>query len=168
MSHVYSALSLVLLPALVLASCKVVSQSDLNGAGVTAAAVATTDVGDAGDGAVVGDVGAGICKRDAGTLATLPEYNLVQGQPCVHNRQCVRGTFCDEGATVCSEGSPGAGRTGVAPCTNGNTCTSGLCVQDASNGYTCSDACDCDQDCGGKLPKCVFVGALGIWVCARP
>ncbi len=148
-------------------ACKMVSQADLNGSGTAVlpgAAVLPTDGGDA---AVGRDVGAGICKRHAGTLPRLPEVGLVQGQPCVHNRQCENGTYCEDETFVCTPGAPGAGRNGVAPCTKGNMCTSGLCVQDASKSYTCSDACECDQDCGGKLPKCVLEPTLGIGVCTR-
>ena len=122
------------------------------------------------DAQVAADSGAGLCSRAPGVLPEVPGKNLSIGADCVHNRECVSGAFCKEGPSsfVCTAGTAGAGVNGLTVCTTGNDCQSSICTQDAVGTNTCSDACDCDADCGGKMPKCVFLAFLGIGICARP
>lgn len=93
---------------------------------------------------------------------------LVQGMPCVHNRQCESGTFCEDPTFVCTPGVAGRGKSGITSCKSGNDCESGICVEATGGSYVCSDACDCKDDCSGSLTRCVQVPFLGIGVCARP
>lgn len=147
--------------------CKTVSQRDLDGAGTSPTVSTSTSDASPVDAAVADSGLKSLCGRAPGALASLPELNLVQGQLCIHNRQCESGTYCQDPLFLCAPGKAGAGRTGAGSCMSGDDCTSGLCVESGGGGKTCSDVCNCAQDCGGKLARCLPAPALGIAICSQ-
>ena len=92
------------------------------------------------------------------------------GTECNFNRDCQSALRCDcaDFPCTCTTGARGTGRNGIDPCTDGNQCTSSLCIDGPpDSGSFCSDECTTDGDCTGKLPLCTLVPFLGAKVCIR-
>jgi hypothetical protein len=92
------------------------------------------------------------------------------GTECAFNRDCQAALRCEcseDTGCSCQPGARGTGKNGVDTCTSGNDCASSLCVEGPDDGGTiCSDECADNNDCTGKLPKCLPVPTLGK-ICAR-
>jgi hypothetical protein len=89
--------------------------------------------------------------------------------PCFTNYDCPPTHACvsqDPSGTMvsCVEGPRGTGAAGT-PCTGEADCASALCVEDSNGGLQCSDVCESAATCPASLPRCIFLGDVGI--CAR-
>ena len=93
------------------------------------------------------------------------------GAECGFNRDCQAALRCecDESTgCACKVGARGTGQNGIDACDSGNQCASSLCVEGPTNGESiCSDECTDDNDCGGKLPKCISAFGIPAPFCAR-
>lgn len=92
---------------------------------------------------------------------------------CFSNADCPAETRChaldDSGTEVwCLPGARGAGALGEA-CTIDDDCASALCVEDANAELRCSILCTDETDCGGTLPRCLYIGfGVDESICAPP
>ncbi|MBS1122058.1 MAG: repeat domain protein [Deltaproteobacteria bacterium] len=89
--------------------------------------------------------------------------------PCFTNYDCPPTHACvsqDPSGTMvsCVAGPRGTGAAGTS-CTGEQDCASALCVDDAIGGLQCSDVCESPATCPASLPRCIFLGDVGI--CAR-
>lgn len=109
---------------------------------------------------------------DAGDTADEQRYGpAAEGDECDLNYDCQEGLRCEceDGDCACAPGARGTGKNGVDPCPSGNEdCASGVCIERSAAETICSDACESDADCGGKLPKCLMVFGLPFDVCSPP
>jgi hypothetical protein len=96
------------------------------------------------------------------------EDRLGEGETCAFNDDCQASLRCGcvEGACVCETGVRGTGQNGIDDCVDGNDCSSSLCVENSSNGYSCSGPCVDDDDCGPQLPLCADIAFVGR-ICIR-
>jgi hypothetical protein len=92
------------------------------------------------------------------------------GEVCSVNRDCQLALrcACDEvKGCACAAGARGTGRSGLDPCTTGDTCASALCIEGPPDaGSFCSDECVTSADCRGQLPLCATIALVGR-VCVR-
>ncbi len=92
---------------------------------------------------------------------------------CFSNADCPADTRChaldNSGVEVwCLPGARGAGALGDT-CTIDDDCGSALCVEDANADLRCSILCTDETDCGGSLPRCLYIGfGVDESICAPP
>ena len=93
------------------------------------------------------------------------------GAECAFNRDCQAALRCecDESTgCACQPGARGTGKNGIDACDSGNQCASSLCVEGPDPGESiCSDECKTEDDCTGKLPRCIPVFGIPENICAR-
>lgn len=92
------------------------------------------------------------------------------GAECAFNRECKAALRCEcslSAGCACAVGVRGTGQSGVTPCSDGNACSSSVCVEGPpDSGSFCSDECKTSADCTGKLPLCSNVAFVGR-ICIR-
>lgn len=145
---------------------------------------ASTDADDAGIPAPARDGGGASTDDEDGGSTDEPEDAGTDAKPgkdangpgadgdeCAFNRDCQAALRCEcdeDTGCFCKPGARGTGQVGVDTCDSGNQCASSLCVEGPTNGESiCSDECEDEDDCGGKLPRCIAVFGIPEPICAR-
>ena len=109
--------------------------------------------------------------KDSGTEPEQVDGPGEAGAECAFNRDCKLALRCecDESTgCACQPGERGTGKNGIDVCDSGDQCASALCVEGPDQGESiCSDACNDDKDCTGKLPRCIPVFGIPEPICAR-
>ncbi|MBX3196830.1 MAG: hypothetical protein KF894_01635 [Labilithrix sp.] len=105
---------------------------------------------------------------DAGTDA---DVKGGEGTECAFNRECQAALRCEcDEATgcFCKPGPRGTGKVGVDTCTSGNDCESSICIDGPTDDeMICSDECQDETECGGKLPRCIAIVGIPEPICVR-